>query len=581
MLISSLSSFLAAAGFRLLSLSLFIAILWMAPFGTAKAQLLEGRNKLKTVEAKPEKQGFFLFQKKGKSSPNAGSISKRERKVDIRTTKAPKNNIRQGANYNTTGGGVSIDNAPKSKPRYSEPQKAPRRKSKVGYRSKSRKAGEKGKRLPMIRFSPKIGIYNPYSPNPRYSRNPGFDRTKRYAASPRYSVPQPRVSPQSVSPRYSQSQGFVVKKGGYVIGFKKTAGLFPIAKAGPRNSKAQKTVSPSSVSPRYSQSQGFVTNKSKWVFGFKKTQGILPIAKAGPRYSKAQKTVSPSSVSPRYSKDRGIEPPSSVSPRYSQSQGFVTNKSKWVFGFKKTPGLFPIAKAGARYSKAQKIVSPSSVSPRYSKDRGIEPPSSVSPRYSQSPGFVVKKGGWVFGFSKTAGFLPIAKAGPRNSKETGFYRPGSGVNRSVSEDARQFTLPPKENRRDNNYNPLVSSQVPVVTTMRWQRNYRKDINEWITGWQGDQNRVSEFAQKLQDKGFALMYSDYTGGYKIKRGKGDSHPSIAYISGKKINSRKLRREWREFNIVMVRITGNKEVAEGVKNGPDKPKYDKKEREIWNY
>ena len=531
MLISSFFRFAASTGVRLFSLSLFAIILWVAPFDAAKAQLLEDRNKLKTVEAKPEKQGFFLFRKKGKSSPNAGNISRRERKVNVRTTKAPKNNIRQGANYNTTGGGVSIDNAPRSKPRYSEPQKAPRRKSKVGYRSKSRKAGEKGKRLPMIRFSPKIGIYNPYSPNPRYSRNPGFDRTKRYAASPRYSVPQPRVSPQSVSPRYSQSQGFVVKKGGYVIGFKKTAGL-------------------------------------------------LPIAKAGPRYSKAQKTVSPRSVSPRYSKDRGIEPPSSVSPRYSQSQGFVTNKSKWVFGFKKTPGLFPIAKAGPRYSKAQRIVSPSSVSPRYSKDRGIEPPSSVSPRYSQSPG-VVKKGGWVFGFSKTAGFLPIAKAGPRNSKEAGFYRPGSGVNRSVSEDARQFTLPPKENRRDNNYNPLVSSQVPVVTTKRWQRNYRKDINEWITGWQGDQTRVSEFGQKLQDKGFALMYSNYTGGYKIKRGKGDSHPSIVYISGKKINSRKLRREWREFNIVMVRINGNKEVAEGVKNGPDKPKYDKKEREIWNY
>ncbi|WP_339788589.1 hypothetical protein [uncultured Imperialibacter sp.] len=576
---------------RLTWISLLAVLLWMASADAARAQLLEGRNKLKTVDEKPENPGFFLNRKKGRSEKNnAGRVSRKDRKVDTRTVKRPKKNIRQGANYQSTGGGVSIDNSPRSSARFSEPEKVSRRKSKVKYRSNSEKASKQRRRVPMIRLSPKIGIYNPNSPNPRYSKNPGFDRTKRYAASPRYSVPQPRVSPQSVNPRYSQSQGFVVKKGGYVIGFKNTPGILPIAKAGPRYSKPQKRVSPESVSPRYSkapkqvspgsvsprysESQGFVTNKSKWIFGFRKTPGILPIAKAGPRYSKPQKRVSPESVSPRYSVAPKQVSPKSVSPRYSVPP---------------------------------KLVSPGSVSPRYSKAPKQVSPESVSPRYSKDQGFVVKKGGWVIGFNNTSGFLPIGRATPRYSKEAGFYRPGNGVNRSISDEARQFSLPDKEKRRDNNYNPLVSTHIPTIVTTPRDRSFRKRYNEMITDWQGDEKRVSKFAEKLQDKGYALMYNEYrgflkvrtegrekhhaekeagrlaeyTGGFKIKRGAGDSHPSIAYVTGKKINSRKLRKEWRELNIILVRVSGNKEVAKGVKNGPDKPKYDKKERDIWNY
>jgi len=542
-----------------LSVGLLVTLLWMAPADAVRAQLLEGRNKLKTVEEKPENPGFFLNRKRGKSEKlNAGHVAKKDRKIEPRTVKRSKKNIRQGANYQSTGGGVSIDNSPRSTARFSEPERVSRRKSKVKYRSNSEKASKQRRRVPMIRLSPKIGIYNPNSPNPRYSKNPGFDKTKRYAASPRYSVPQPRVSPQSVNPRYSQNQGFVVKKGGYVI-------------------------------------------------GFKNTPGILPIAKNAPRYSKPQKRVSPQSVSPRYSQPQKPVAPGSVSPRYSESQGFVTNKSKWIFGFRKTPGILPIAKAGPRYSKPQKRISPESVSPRYSVAPKQVSPQSVKPRYSKDEGFVVKKSGWVLGFNQSPGVLPIARNTPRVSKETGFYRPGNGVNRSISDDARQFVLPEKEKRRDNNYNPLVSTHIPAVKTTARDRSFRKRYNEMITDWRGDGKRVSRFAERLQDKGYALMYNEYrgfikvrtegrekhhsekeaerlaeyTGGFKIRKGKGDNHPSIAYISGKKINSRKLRKEWRELNIILVRVSGNKEVAKGVKNGPDKPKYDKKERDIWNY
>lgn len=579
---------------KVLVLALFSVGLCLALSHPADAQLLEGRNKLKTVEEKPEK-GFFLFRKKGKSSENAGQVSRRDRKVNVRTTKQPKTRTKQGANYSSTGGGVSIDNAPRSKPRFSD-KKPGKKRTKV----KSSKKKNKFKRqasIPVLRLQPKIHIYNPASPNPRYSKNPGFDRKSRIAASPRYSSPRSPVKAATVSPKYSQSQGFVTKKGGWVVGFKKTPGILPIAKAGPRYSKDRGIVSPKSiapryskdrgiepprgVSPRYSQSQGFVVNKKGWVIGFKKTPGLLPIAKAGPRYSKDRRIVSPKSISPRYSKDRGIEPPRSVSPRYSQSPGFVTKQRGWVVGFKKTPGLFPIAKAGPRYSKDRGIDPPSSVSPRYSKDRGIEPPNSVSPRYSKSQGFVTKKSRWVVGFKNTAGFFPIAKAGPRNSREAGFYRPGAGVGRNSDSQAAQFNLPEKE-RRDHKYNPLVSTYGLSLKVKPWQKRYEKDINDWITNWQGDHIRVWRIEEKHQKKWFAIQHSEYTGGHqKIKRRRGDIHPSVAYVSGKRINSRKLRKEWRELNIVWVRLHGNKEIAKGVKEGPDKPKYDKKERDIWNY
>ena len=578
-MLSSVSfNFFPSGSFRVLVLALFSMGLCLALSQPADAQLLEGRNKLKTVEEKPKK-GFFLFRKKGKSSENAGQVSRRDRKVNIRTTKQPKTRTKQGANYSSTGGGVSIDNAPRSKPRFSD-KKGGKKRTKV----KSSKKKNKFKRqasLPAIRLHPKIHIYNPASPNPRYSKNPGFDRKSRIAASPRYSSPGPPVKAASVSPKYSQSQGFVTKKGGWVVGFKKTPGILPFAKAGPRYSKDRGIVPPksiapryskdrgieppASVSPRYSQSHGFVVNKKGWVIGFKKTPGLLPIAKAGPRYSKDRGIVSPESISPRYSKDRGIEPPRSISPRYSQRQGFVTKQRGFVVGFKKTPGLFPIAKAG----------------PRYSKDRGIDPPNSVSPRYSQSHGFVTKKSKWVVGFKNTAGFFPIAKAGPRTSKEAGFYRPGAGVGRNSDNQAAQFKLPEKE-RRDNKFNPLVSTYGLSVKVKPWQKRYEKDINDWITNWQGDYIRVWRIEEKHQKKWLAIQHSGFTGGHqKIKRRKGDIHPSVAYVSGKKINSRKLRKEWRELNIVRVRLQGNKEVAKGVKDGPDKPKYDKKERDIWNY
>lgn len=572
-------------------------VLALGAANPAYAQLLEGRNKLKTAEEKPEK-GFFLFRKKGKSTEGAGKVSRKERRVDIRTTKVKKSKVKQGGNYNSTGGGVSIDNSPRSRPRYSE-NKPVKKKAKV----KTARKGNKFKRqaslnLPEIRLTPKLHIYNPASPNPRYSRKPGFDKKDRVASTPRYSAPSPTVKSHTVTPKYSESQGFALKKNKWTVGFRKTPGILPVAKAGPRYSKQRKIEPPESVSPKYSRDPGFVTKKSGWVVGFRKTPGVLPFAKQEPRYSKKRPIESPGTVmprysqeqgfvtrkrgwvvgfrktpgimpfarnTPRYSKDRGIEPPESVSPRYSREQGFVTGKPKWVFGFKKTPGMLPVARSG----------------PRYSKERGIEPPESVSPRYSRDPGFVVKKSKWTVSFSDKSGILPLAKTGPRYSKSPGFYRPGRGVGRYSDPGAAQFLLPEKDKRRNNRYNPEVAYYGLVIGLKPWQKNSARNFNNIISSWKRDDARMWRIDERHQQEWAAAAHSQYTGNYKLKKRRGDMHPSIAYLSGKKISSRKLRKEWREMNIALARLNGNKEVAKGVKNGPEKPKYDKKERDIWNY
>jgi hypothetical protein len=62
--------------------------------------------------------------------------------------------------------------------------------------------------------------------------------------------------------------------------------------------------------------------------------------------------------------------------------------------------------------------------------------------------------------------------------------------------------------------------------------------------------------------------------------GDQHPSSNYHTAMKYNSPKVRNAFRKWNIFWVRMNGNKLSPKGVNNTAGKPKFDKKERVIWN-
>ena len=76
-------------------------------------------------------------------------------------------------------------------------------------------------------------------------------------------------------------------------------------------------------------------------------------------------------------------------------------------------------------------------------------------------------------------------------------------------------------------------------------------------------------------------ADYGGNIKLsRRGPGDQHPSSNYHFAMKFTSPKVRKMFRKWNIFWVRVNGNKEASDGVKASVRSPKFDKKEKDIWN-
>jgi len=68
--------------------------------------------------------------------------------------------------------------------------------------------------------------------------------------------------------------------------------------------------------------------------------------------------------------------------------------------------------------------------------------------------------------------------------------------------------------------------------------------------------------------------------RTRRGLGDQHPSSNYHMAMKFNDPKVRKMFRKWNVFWTRLNGNSQNAKGVKEKIKEPKYDKKERVIWN-
>ena len=62
--------------------------------------------------------------------------------------------------------------------------------------------------------------------------------------------------------------------------------------------------------------------------------------------------------------------------------------------------------------------------------------------------------------------------------------------------------------------------------------------------------------------------------------GDQHPSTNYHFAMKFHNPSIRKALRKWNVYWTRINGNKQNSNGVNEPIDKPKFDKKERVIWN-
>ncbi len=80
---------------------------------------------------------------------------------------------------------------------------------------------------------------------------------------------------------------------------------------------------------------------------------------------------------------------------------------------------------------------------------------------------------------------------------------------------------------------------------------------------------------------ANAIANYLGPYKMKvKYAKHQHPSYKYKKAAYVSNDFFREAMRKWNIMWVKLNGNKEQPQAVKDKISKPKFDRKEREIWN-
>lgn len=119
---------------------------------------------------------------------------------------------------------------------------------------------------------------------------------------------------------------------------------------------------------------------------------------------------------------------------------------------------------------------------------------------------------------------------------------------------------------------------------------RTELGEWWFQWSTSRaqarfegaNKSISYAEKMKyaDK-MAGKMADYTGGFKTPKRNNKMHPSASYVYGMRASSQSQKELMRKLNVVWVRMNGNKAQPDSVKDRPEKLKFDKKEKDLWNY
>lgn len=325
--------------------------------------------------------------------------------------------------------------------------------------------------------------------------------------------------------------------------------------------------------------------------------------RTSPRYSTASSPFRLSrSSSPRYSPTRERQKRYSARPRYSGGNPFRGNDYKvtprYSFGnpFRGSKYKFSPRYSGGSPFKAKDY----KISPRYSPSnpfRGSDYKINirysqgspfrgrdykVTPRYSPSNPFRGKDYKVNIRYSQGSPFrakdykitprysqgMPFRgkdyKVTPRYSLGNPFrgqrYKVSPRYSQGMPFTARDYKVSPRYSAGnpfrgiDYKVRPRYSnSKHRFVVDKRWKKLTRF-YNESST-WEGDM--------------------------KVKHRRiGDQHPSSNYHVAMKFNNPKVRKMFRKWNIFWTRLNGNKQNSNGVNEKVKEPKFDKKERVIWN-
>ncbi len=540
---------------RFLIISSFFLILIAYSGNEAYGQLITDSDKrLKTQ--KSDKKGWLynLFhQDKGKSS-SRGALQRRKRGTSPRYSSGSPFAAFNKRKSTTPRSVTSKRRDLFKKQRYTSPRYSSS--GLAGLLSgKKKPIRTSGSRPPFTkkdkRVSPRTSSGKPFQQSlfaqffnrdrgPRYSSGSPFTK-KQLSVAPRYSAGSPFSRKQkSVTPRYSAGTPFEQNFLSQL--FNRNSG--PRSESGSPFSKKQL-----SVNPRYSAGSPF-TSKDKKVaprYSQRSSEGDtflerLFSPKSQVRYSAGSPfTRKQLSVTPRYSagspftrKDKNI------TPRYSQGSPYELNLFEKIFHSKPDVRY----SAGSPFTRKQKSVTPrySVGSPEYQSvlDRLLN--KKTQPRYSQGSPYASMKWNWIK---------------PRYS---------TNKHRFDGNDRQK-----EANRPYNFYSSKYKgtdkgrSKVGFTINNLWTSNQQKRY---------EGNEVPRFDPKQSPS------ANFSGNFKRKWiSEKDMHPSFR---SNKVNSDSelIRKSMRKWNIFWTRFNWNKAQPDAVTDKISKPKFDRKEAEIWN-
>ncbi len=369
------------------------------------------------------------------------------------------------------------------------------------------------------------------------------------------------------------------KGGGSLFGNKKKGGSSSSSSASKANSSSPRYSSGSpfasfnkrnSASPRVSQNRqnlfkSYQNKSPRYSSGG--MAGVLRSKQSSPRYSSSSSSFSKNriAVSPRYSSGSQFSRKDQPSPtRYSMGSPFSPKERGQVAPRYSAGSPFTKKDQGAssRYSAGKPFSRKDvAVSPRYSGGSPFGPKDQkAAPRYSA---------GSPFG-KNDQGVSPRYSAGsPYNDMNWDWIKPAYSTNK------HRFDVN-KKKRQEYVYDD---------TEANYQGFSRKRLN-WLYSVENivlsNKTKSFEASAKIPryDPQQQKSSSDYMGNYKLKWiNTHEMHPSSKYSHAHQ-DSEMLRKSLRKWNLMWTRMNGNKEQPDAVTDKISKPKFDRKEAEIWN-
>lgn len=311
------------------------------------------------------------------------------------------------------------------------------------------------------------------------------------------------------------------------------------------------------VNPRYSQN----------------TAGQFKGRKVNPRYSVANAgQVKERKVNPRYSvANAGQVKGKKLNIRYTQSHAGAGMDKKVTPRYSvANAGQFRGKKINVRYTQSHAGAGMDrKVTPRYSViNAGQVKGKKISPRFTQTnAGEVSRKVKPRYSQWSQAGKVVVVK--PRFTVPPTYSRTKPAGNRK-----KGFLTDFNLQRKPAKHKAGPNSQ--YAGTMK--NKYQKPLNV------GDHNQNIKSYTKFSNRNLMFSPNAQMANYELKtkkmRKKSKMHPSANYLSAKYYKSRTVRNTKRKFNVVWVRMNGNKIQPDAVKKKAKKAKFDKDEIDIWN-